>query len=78
MTKKLKSKRAGSAKLTKEMQWNELGRAAVIFGLVPDTSKKSMFAVSAMLEARMKSGDVKKRKEGNAQSSPAWYSAKKA
>ena len=63
---------------TKEVTWGHLARAAIIFGLVPDDSKKSMFAVKAILEARMKSGDVKKRKTGTAQSSGAWYKAKKA
>lgn len=62
---------------TKEMEWNQLARAAVILGYVPDTSKKSMFAVNAILKARMKSGDVKKRKASTAQSSRAWYKAKK-
>lgn len=62
---------------TKEMSRGQLQRAAVIFGLVPDTSKKSSFAVNAILEARMKSGDVKKRKAGTAQSAGAWYKAKK-
>jgi hypothetical protein len=65
-----------ASKWTKELEWSKLGRAAVILGLVPDTSKKSMLAVNAMLKARMKAGQVKKRKAGTAQSSRAWYCAK--
>jgi hypothetical protein len=61
-------------KWTKEMRWNHIGRAAVILGIVPNTSKKSMLTVSTMLEARKDM--VKKRKTGTAQSSPAWYKAK--
>jgi hypothetical protein len=59
------------------MSWSELARAAVIFGLVPDSSKKSMFAVNAILMTRKRAGLVKRRKAGAAQSSRAWYKAKK-
>jgi hypothetical protein len=58
---------------TKEMRWNDLARAAVIFGLVPGYDKQSMFAVNAILTARMKSKGVRKRKAGAAQSAGAWY-----
>jgi hypothetical protein len=62
---------------TKEIRWSEIARAAVVLGTVPDDSKKSMFALNAILEARIASGLLKKRKEGAAQSSKAWYQARK-
>lgn len=62
---------------TDEVRWSDLARSAIILGIVPDDSKRSMFAVRAILKARIKSGKVKRRKEGKAQSARAFYRGKK-
>jgi hypothetical protein len=60
-------------KWTKEIQWNEIARAAVVLGLVSDCSVGSMNKISDILKERMDKGLVRKRKEGTAQSAHAWY-----
>jgi hypothetical protein len=60
---------------TSEQRWGDIAHSAVILGIVPDFSKASMLALNSMLEARRNLGLVQKRKEGTAQSSPAWYKA---
>jgi hypothetical protein len=44
-------------KWTKEIQWNEIARAAVVLGIVPDCSVGSMHKVSDMLKERMHKAD---------------------
>ena len=53
-----------------------MSHAAVILGIVPDFGKGSMLTLNNILEERMQAQMIQKRKEGPAQSSPAWYKAK--
>ena len=61
---------------TRELQWHKIARAALILGIVPDYSKGSMTKVADMLKAQVDAGRVTKRKEGDYQGAPAFYSAK--
>jgi hypothetical protein len=62
---------------TRWQPWNEIARAAVILGIVPDISKASMMHLSDILRKRVEDGSVQKRKAGTAQSAKAEYRAKR-
>lgn len=72
-----KTSKTEPVRWTKEIRQSQLATAAIVLGIVPDDSKKSMHALNDRLKARIASGEVKKRKDGSAQSSKAWYRARK-
>ena len=62
---------------TKEMTRTEVGRAAIILGIIPDAEKANEFKLDELLKERIAQGEVHLRKTGNSQTSPAYYSARK-
>ena len=66
-----------ASKWTRWMRMDELQRASVILGMTPNAEKGSKFAISDLLKERIADGLVEKRKEGEAQSSPAYYRGRK-
>jgi hypothetical protein len=74
---KRRQTRSKAAVWTKEMRWNQLYRAAVIFGIVADDPPRTCHEVRAILRERETGGFVQSRKKGAAQSSPAYYRARK-
>jgi hypothetical protein len=64
---------------TQELRWHDIAHAAIILqsagliDVVPNFEKATMMKLNARLNA---SPNIRKRKDGTAQSSPAWYKAK--
>jgi hypothetical protein len=71
------NKQEKTSNWTRWMRMDELQRASIILGMTNDAEKGSKFEISKLLKEGIASKRVEKRKEGNAQSSPAYYRAKK-
>jgi hypothetical protein len=63
--------------MLRPMRRVEIQRAAFLLGIINDADWPSINLVSSMLEARIRDGKIVKRKTGAAQSSPAYYRARK-
>jgi hypothetical protein len=65
-----------SLKWTRWLTCDEIARAALILGVIPDYSKGNKFRLNAILRKRVAEGLVQKRKAGPAQNAKAEYRSK--